>query len=78
MLKSSFRCSESQIEISIMKTCSADQCKQLLIYDHDDLTYLDIEINFLKFFFQQNLSYKLAFKKRLTDFLKEIAKTDRI
>ena len=48
MSKSSFRCSESQIEISIMKTCLADQCKQLLIYDHDDLTYLDIEINFLK------------------------------
>ena len=45
---SSFRCSGSQIEISIMKTCSDDQCEWLLIYDHDDLSDLHIEINWLK------------------------------
>ena len=38
----------SQIEIYIIKSFSEHQCEQLLIYDHDDLTYLNIEINFLK------------------------------
>ena len=48
ILKSSFRCSGSQIEISIMKSVSEHQCERFLIYDHDDLSNLDIEINFLK------------------------------
>ena len=73
--KSSFRCSGSQIEISIMKSVSEDQCKRLLIYNHDDLTYLDIEINSLKkIIFQLDLSWKLASKKRLKEILKEIGK----
>ena len=71
----SFRCSGSQIEISIMKSVSEDQCECFLIYDHDDLTHLDIEINFLKkIIFQQDLSSKLASKKRLKEILKEIGK----
>ena len=48
ILKSSFRCSGSQIEISIMKSVSEHQCERFLIYDHDDLSNLNIEINFLK------------------------------
>ena len=48
MLKSNFRCFGSQIEISIMKNVSKHQCKRFLIYDHDDLSDLHIEINFLK------------------------------
>ena len=48
--KSRFRCSGSQIEISIMKSVWEHQCEWLLIYDHDDLTNLDIEIKFLKVF----------------------------
>ena len=44
----SFRCSGSQIEISIMKSVSEDQFECFLIYDHDDLTHLDIEINFFE------------------------------
>ena len=75
MSKSSFRCSGSQIEISIMKSVSEDQCEWLLIYNHDDLTYLDIEINSLKkIIFQLDLSWKLASKKRLKEILKEIGK----
>ena len=37
-----------QIEISIMKSVSEDQMECFLIYDHDDLTHLDIEINFFE------------------------------
>ena len=58
-----------------MKSVSEDQCECFLIYDHDDLTHLDIEINFLKkIIFQQDLSSKLASKKRLKEILKEIGK----
>ena len=71
----SFRCSGSQIEISIMKSVSEDQCECFLIYDHDNLTHLDIEINVLKkIVFEQDLSSKLASKKRLKEILKEIGK----
>ena len=73
--KTRFRCSGSQIEISIMKSVSEDQIECFLIYDHDDLTHLDIEINVLKkIVFEQDLSSKLAFKKRLKEILKEIGK----
>ena len=58
-----------------MKSVSEDQCEWLLIYNHDDLTYLDIEINSLKkIIFQLDLSWKLASKKRLKEILKEIGK----
>ena len=40
------RCSGSQIEIPSMKSVSEDQFECFLIYDHDDLTHLDIEIIF--------------------------------
>ena len=53
----SFRCSGSQIEISIKKRVSEDQCECFLIYSHDDLSDSDIEINFLKkLFFLVDLS----------------------
>ena len=62
-----------------MKSVSEDQCKRLLIYDHDDLTYLDIEINFLKkIVFSVDLSSNLASKKRLKEILKEIGKENEI
>ena len=65
----------SQIEIFIMKSVSEDECEWLLIYNHDDLKYLDIEINSLKkIIFQLDLSWKLASKKRLKEILKEIGK----
>ena len=61
-----------------MKSVSEDQCECFLIYDHDDLTHLDIEINFLKkIIFQQDLSSKLASKKRLKEILKEIGKENK-
>ena len=73
--KSSFLCSGSQIEISIMKSVWKHRCERFLIYHHDDLTNLGIEINFLKkIIFQQDLSWKLASKKRLEEILKEIGK----
>ena len=75
MLKSSFRCSGSQIDISIMKSVSEHQCERFLIYDHDDLSNLDIEINFLKkIVFQEEISSNKASKKRLKEILKEIGK----
>ena len=77
--KSSFRCSWSQIEISIMKSVSEDQCKWLLIYNHDDLSDLHIEINFSKkIIFLVDLSSKLASKKRLKEILKEIGNKNEI
>ena len=58
-----------------MKSVSEHQCERFLIYDHDDLSNLDIEINFLKkIIFQVDLSWKLASKKRLKEILKEIGK----
>ena len=48
MLKIKLGTSGSKIEIPIMKNVRDYQCEQLLIYDHDDLTNLHIEINFLK------------------------------
>ena len=58
-----------------MKSVSEHQCERFLIYDHDDLSNLDIEINFLKkIIFQVDLSFKLASKKRLKEILKEISK----
>ena len=68
MSKSSFRCSGSQIEISIMKSVSEDQCEWLLIYNHDDLSDLHIEISLLKktFFnriWAENWLLKCALKK---------------
>ena len=42
------RCSGSQIEIPTMKSVSEDQFECFLIYDHDDLTHLDIEIIFFE------------------------------
>ena len=58
-----------------MKSVSEDQCECFLIYDHDDLTHLDVEINVLKkIIFEQDLSSKLASKKRLKGILKEIGK----
>ena len=48
ILKSRLACSGSKIEIPMMKTVRDYQCEQLLIYNHDDLTNLDIEINFFK------------------------------
>ena len=75
MSKSSFRCSGFQIEISIMKSVSEHQCERFLIYDHYDLSNLDIEINFSKkIIFSMDLSSKLASKKRLKEILKEIGK----
>ena len=67
MSKSSFRCSGFQIEISIMKSVSEHQCERFLIYDHDDLSNLDIEINFLKkiifgCFFSSKFLNKLCIK----------------
>ena len=60
---SSFRCSGSQIEISIMKSVREHQCEWLLIYDHDDLSDLHIEINFLKkIIFGCFLSFKILNK----------------
>ena len=73
--KTRFRCSGSQIEISIMKSVSEDQCEWLLIYNHDDLSDLHIEINFSKkIIFLVDLSSKLASKKRLEEILKERGK----
>ena len=58
-----------------MKSVSEDQCEWLLIYNHDDLSDLHIEINSLKkIIFQLDLSWKLASKKRLKEILKEIGK----
>ena len=58
-----------------MKSVSKDQCECFSIYNHDDLTQLDIEINFLKkIIFEPDLSSKLASKKRLKEILKEIGK----
>jgi len=65
MLKSSSRYSGSQIEF--------------LIYDHDDLSDLHIEIIFLKeIVFQEDFSITLASKKRLKEILKEIGKENEI
>ena len=59
----------------VMKSVSEDQCEWLLIYDHDGLSDLHIEINFLKKnHFQMDLSWKLASKKCLKEILKEIGK----
>ena len=67
--------SGSQIEISIMKSVSEHQCEWFLIYDHDDLSNLDIEINFLKkIVFQEEISSNKASKKRLKEILKKIGK----
>ena len=57
-----------QIEISIMKSVSEHQCERFLIYDHDDLSNLDIEINFLKkivcgYNFSAEFLNKLCIKK---------------
>ena len=58
-----------------MKSVREHQCEWLLIYNHDDLSDLDIEINFLKkIVFRRNSSWKLASKKRLKEILKEIGK----
>ena len=74
-----FRCSGSQIEISIMKSVWEHQCKWLLIYNHDDLSDLHIEINFSKkIIFLVDLSSKLASKKRLKEILKEIGNKNEI
>ena len=79
MLKSSFLYSGSQIEISIMKSVREHQCERFLIYNHDDLNNLDIEINFLKkIIFCENLTWKMASKKRLKEILKEIGKENEI
>ena len=48
MSKSSFLCSGSETEIFIMKSVRDHPCEQLLIYKHDNLINLDIEINVLK------------------------------
>ena len=73
--KTRFRCSGSQIEISIMKSVWEHQCEWLLIYNHDDLSDLHIEINFSKkIIFLVDLSSKLASKKRLEEILKESGK----
>ena len=73
MQKSKIRCSGPQIEISIIKSVSEHSCEWLLIYNDDDLTYLDIEINSLKnFIFRLDLSWKLVSKKLLKEILKEI------
>ena len=77
--KSSFLCSGSQIEISIMKSVWDHQCERFLICDHDDLSNLGIENNFLKkIIFREDLSWKLASKKRLKEILKEIGKENEI
>ena len=56
-----------------MKSVREHQCERFLIYDHDDLSNLDIEINFLKkIIFCVDFSWKLASKKRLKEILKEI------
>ena len=58
-----------------MQRISEDQCEWLLIYNHDDLSDLHIEINFSKkIIFLVDLSSKLASKKRLKEILKEIGK----
>ena len=58
-----------------MKSVRDHQCEQLLICDHDDLSNLDIEINFLKkIIFCEDLSWKMASKKRLKEILKEFGK----
>ena len=58
-----------------MKSVSEHQCEWLLIYDHDDLSDLHIEINFSKkIILLVDLSSKLASKKRLKEILKEIGK----
>ena len=67
MLKSSFLCFGSKIEISIMKSVRDLPGEQLLIHNHDDLTNLDIEINFLKVcifccFFSSKFLNKLCIK----------------
>ena len=62
-----------------MKSVREHQCERFLIYDHDDLSNLDIEINFLKkIIFREDLSWKLASKKRLEEILKEIGKEHEI
>ena len=73
----SFRCSGSQIQISIMKSVSEDQCECFSIYDHDDLTHLDIEIHFLKKSFlnriwAQNWLLKSALKKSLRKLVRKM------
>ena len=58
-----------------MKSVLEDQWEWLLIYNHDDLSDLHIEINFSKkIIFVVDLSWKLASKKRLKEILKEIGK----
>ena len=58
-----------------MKSVRDHPGEQLLIYNHDDLTNLDIEINFLKkIIFCEDLRWKMASKKRLKEILKEIGK----
>ena len=75
MLKSSFRCSGSKINISIMKSVSDHQCKWFLICDHYNLSNLDIEINFLKnIIFCVDFSWKLASKNSVKEIPKEIGK----
>ena len=79
MSKSSFLCSGSKIKISILKSVRDHQFEQLLIYNHDDLSNLDIKINFLKkIIFCEDLSWKMASKKRLKEILKEIGKENEI
>jgi len=79
MLKSSFRCSGSRIDISIMKSVANHQGEWFLIYDHHDLSYLDIENFFLKnMIFCVDFSWKLAFKNSLKEILKEIGKENEI
>ena len=42
-----------------MKSVREHQCERFLIYNHDDLTNLDIEINFVKkIIFCEDLSWK--------------------
>ena len=67
MLKIKLGTSGSKIEISIMKSVREHQCERFLIYDHDDLSNLDIEINFLKVcvfccFFSSSFLNKLCIK----------------
>ena len=60
-----------------MKSVSEHQYERFLIYDHDDLSNLDIEINFLKkIVFQEEISSNKASKKRLKEILKKIGKED--
>ena len=80
MLKSRLACSGSKIEIPIMKTVRDYQCEQLLIYNHDDLTNLDIEINFLKVcvfccFFSLKFLNKLCIKNALKSLKQKIKKS---